>query len=103
MEIVVDEAAWSGKHAAGAQVGVVVRSWESRLRNAIVAAGGKWNGELGVWLLTEKAAKAAGVANRAKPLQARTSDPQEAHMHGGLNASKHGNLRPNASKYGNRR
>lgn len=103
VEIVVDEVAWSGKHAAGALVGVLVRSWESRLRNQIVAAGGKWNGELGLWLLTEKAAEALGVANRAKSLQTRTLGPQEANMHGGLNASKYGNLRPNASKYGGRR
>lgn len=102
VEIVVDEAAW--KRKSDADCGVEVRSWEKELRDAIVAAGGRWNRELGMWILAKGKARRLGLEHRAKriprpPLPA-PSKPSEANILGNRKANTHGNLHPNAPRSG---
>jgi hypothetical protein len=103
VEIVVDEAAW--KRKSDADCGVEIRSWEKELRDAIVAAGGKWNRELGLWILAKGKARSLGLERRAKriprqPLPA-PGKASEANILGNRKANTHGNLHPNAPRSGN--
>ena len=82
-EIVMDEAPWRRKK--GADVGVWIQSWENDLRHAIVAAGGKWDRSLGLWILARKQASRLGLDGRAKRLvKSPHPDPSEANIPGNL-------------------
>lgn len=107
-EIVVDEAAWSRK--ADAPYGVEIRSWEGRLREAIVAAGGRWDRETRMWILTKAKVQRLGLTRRAKRLRQLRQQPcfpapnplSEANIGGNRKANGHGNLDRKAASSGNR-
>ena len=100
-EIVMDEAPWRRKKDA--DVGVWIQSWESDLRHAIVAAGGKWDRGLCVWILARKQATRLGLDERAKRLlKGPHPNPSEANIPGNRKANIHGNLPRNATNPGNR-
>jgi hypothetical protein len=101
-ELIVDEAPWRRKRDV--EVGIEIRSWENELRHAIVAAGGKWDRELGVWVLARKQAARLGLEERAKKLAKRPGpDPSEDNTRGNREANTHGNLRFPTNIPGNRR
>jgi len=100
-EIVMDEAPW--RHKKGADVGVWIQSWENDLRHAIVAAGGKWDRSLGVWILARKQAERLGLDERAKRLpKGPHPNPPEANIPGNRKANAYGNLPRNTTNPGNR-
>ncbi len=103
VEIVVDEAAW--KRKSDADCGVEIRSWEKELRDAIVAAGGKWNRELGMWVLAKGKAKKLGLERRTRSLPRQPipapGKPSKANILGNQKANTYGNPRPNAPRSGN--
>jgi hypothetical protein len=100
-EIVVDEAPWRRKK--GAEVGVAVRSWENHLRHAIVEAGGRWDRELGLWVLPKARAVGMGLQDRAKNIQRPSStDPSEVNISGNREVNSDGNIPSPAANTGNR-
>ena len=105
-EIVVDEVAWTRK--ADAAHGIQIRSWEGKLREAIVAAGGKWDRDLRVWVLAKGKVDRLGLARRAKrlPQASHPAIPAKAHLSevniaGNREVNTHGNLRRKAAIPGN--
>ncbi len=105
-EIVVDEVAWSRR--ADAAHGIEIRSWEGRLREAIVAAGGRWDRELRVWVLAKGMVDKLGLTRRAKRLPQASQPPipaakrlSEVNIPGNREVNTRGNLRRKAASPGN--
>jgi hypothetical protein len=105
-EIVVDEVAWTRK--ADAAHGIEVRSWEGKLREAIVTAGGKWDRDLRMWVLAKGKVDRLGLARRAKRLPQASHTPipaktrlSEANIAGNREVNTDGNLRRKAASPGN--
>jgi hypothetical protein len=105
-EIVIDEVAWTRK--ADAAHGIEIRSWEGTLREAIVAAGGRWDRELRVWVLSKGKVDRLGLARRAKRLQQAShppipapKHPSEVNIAGNREVNAHGNVRRKAASSGN--
>lgn len=105
-EIVVDEATWTRK--ADAAHGIEIRSWEGQLREAIVAAGGRWDRALGVWVLAKGKVDRLGLTRRAKRLPEAShppipapKHPSEVNIAGNRKANTHGNLHRKAASPGN--
>lgn len=105
IELVVAEAAWRKREEQ--EFSVAIRSWESALRNSIVAAGGKWDRGNGVWLLTRRKVVRLGLESRAKKVRAAAppahqrllaSHTSEANILGNPKANTYGNFRSPASK-----
>jgi len=69
-EIVVDESPWDplpSEVARREKVEVRIDVKETRLREKVKAAGGRWNPERRVWLLTVEQVLQLGLAGRAGP------------------------------------
>jgi hypothetical protein len=105
-EIIVDEVAWTRK--ADAAHRIEIRSWEGKLREAIVAAGGRWDRELRVWVLAKGKVDKLGLARRAKRLPQASHPPipaqsrlSEVNIPGNREVNAHGNLRRKATSPGN--
>jgi hypothetical protein len=105
-EIVVEEVPWSRR--ADAAHGIEIRSWEGRLREAIVAAGGRWDRELRVWVLTKGMVDRLGLTRRAKRLPQASRPPipaqkrlPEVNIAGNQKVNTDGNLRRKAASPSN--
>ena len=64
VEIVVTESPW--RHRTDSKCAVEIRSWEKSLRDALVAAGGKWDRDLRVWVLEKRKVHRLGLGDRAR-------------------------------------
>lgn len=64
VEIVVREAPW--RHRRNSEVALDLRSWESDLRKAIIAAGGRWDVDHKTWLLRRRTAAKLGLEKKVR-------------------------------------
>jgi hypothetical protein len=73
VEIIVAEAPWNPEPFR--RVFVAVEAWESKLRAAIIRAGGRWSPDRGQWHLRRDRAVKLGLARRMRPVGAQAEGP----------------------------